>query len=174
MRTIETTVYNFSELSEEAKEKAISYLSDINVDHDWFDYIYDDAKNIGLEITEFDLDRASYAKGNFMYDAKYTADNIIREHGAHCDTAKTAQDYLVTLKTETDKVLSEYSNKECPEDYLDDFLDTEDIDAEFLRSLLEDYRIMLSKEYDYLTSEAAIIETIEANEYEFLDNGKLV
>jgi len=52
-------------------------------------------------------------------------------------------------------------------------IDTEDIDAEFLRSLCEDYRIMLQNEYEYLTSEEAIIETIIANEYEFTEEGEL-
>jgi hypothetical protein len=53
-------------------------------------------------------------------------------------------------------------------------VDTEDIDANFLRSLLEDYRIMLQKEYEYLTSEETIIETIEANEYEFTEKGEMI
>ena len=32
---------------------------------------------------------------------------------------------------------------------------------------------LLRREYDYFTSEEAIIETIEANEYEFDENGNL-
>jgi hypothetical protein len=47
------------------------------------------------------------------------------------------------------------------------------MEGEFLKSLLEDYRIILSKEYDYLTSRESIIETIEANEYEFDENGNI-
>jgi hypothetical protein len=45
--------------------------------------------------------------------------------------------------------------------------------AEFLCDLLEDYRIILSKEYNYQTSEETIKETIEANDYEFTAEGKL-
>jgi len=33
---------------------------------------------------------------------------------------------------------------------------------------------MLQKEYEYQMSDEAIIETIEANEYEFTENGKLI
>jgi predicted transcriptional regulator len=33
---------------------------------------------------------------------------------------------------------------------------------------------MLQKEYEYLTSEEAIIETIEANEYEFTEKGEMI
>jgi hypothetical protein len=32
---------------------------------------------------------------------------------------------------------------------------------------------MLRQEYEYLTSEGAIIETIEANEYEFTEEGRM-
>ena len=52
--------------------------------------------------------------------------------------------------------------------------DLEDLNKEFLRSLCEDYRIILQKEYEYLTSEEAIIETIEVNEYEFTEEGELI
>jgi len=50
----------------------------------------------------------------------------------------------------------------------------QDIEDEFLKSLLEDYSIMLQKECYYKQSKEAIIETIEANEYEFYANGKLI
>lgn len=44
--TIEKTAYKFAELSEMAKQKALESLYDLNVDYDWWDYIYDDAKNV--------------------------------------------------------------------------------------------------------------------------------
>ena len=37
MRTIETKIYTFNELSDEAKVKAIDNYRDINVDHEWWD-----------------------------------------------------------------------------------------------------------------------------------------
>ena len=40
--------------------------------------------------------------------------------------------------------------------------------------LSEGYRVMLASEYDYLSSEEAIIETIEANDYDFTAEGKLI
>jgi hypothetical protein len=56
---------------------------------------------------------------------------------------------------------------------LSDDQQVEDMELEFLRSILEDYRILLQKDYDYQTSDEAIIETIQANEYEFTENGEL-
>jgi hypothetical protein len=47
----------------------------------------------------------------------------------------------------------------------------QDIEDEFLKSLCEDYSIMLQNESEYLQSDAAIIEAINANEYEFLEDG---
>ena len=47
------------------------------------------------------------------------------------------------------------------------------LEAEFLKSILEDYSIILQKEYEYLTSREAVEETIEANDYHFTENGNL-
>ena len=163
MKTIkkEYTVYKFSELSEEAKDKAISNEYDINVNYDWYQFTYEDAEQIGLRITEFDIERGNYAKGKFLESAKDTALYIINTHGKDTETYKDAANYL----SEYDKL-----DKSTPPE---DDIDTEDIDNDFLRTLLEDYRIILSKEYDYLTSKQAIIETIEANDYDFNEDGSI-
>lgn len=55
MRTIKTTVYTFDELSDEAKQSAIDNNRDINIDYEWWDYIYNDTieigKILGIDIT---------------------------------------------------------------------------------------------------------------------------
>lgn len=56
-------------------------------------------------------------------------------------------------------------------EYYPEDIDTEDID--FRRALQEDYASILQQEYEYLTSEEAIRETIEANDYEFTDDLKI-
>ena len=154
MKTKTINLYEFNELSTESQEKAINNLSDINVDYDWWDFIYEDAKNIGLEITGFDLGRANYCKGQFIFDPKSVANEIIKQHGQDCETHKTALQYLEDSK---------HANYDT----------IEDINKDFLYPLLEDYRIILQHEYEYLTSKEAIIETIKANEYTFTIDGKL-
>jgi len=59
METITKTykVYKFSELSEKAKETVLEKQWDINISYDWWDSTYDDAANIELKITGFDIDR---------------------------------------------------------------------------------------------------------------------
>lgn len=66
MKTKTINLYEFDELSEDAKEKALQNLWDINVDHEWWDYIYEDAERIGLKITGFDIDRGNYCEGDIL------------------------------------------------------------------------------------------------------------
>lgn len=162
-RTIRTKVYQFSELSEQAKQKAIEWGYDLNVSYDWWESVYEDAENIGLKITGFDIDRASYCQGDFTLSAHEVAANIMRDHGEQCETNKTAQAFL----DEVNEIQGNYPELEGSE-YEDKMMDAEE---DFKKSLCEDYRIILSKEYDYLTSREAIIESIEANEYEFKADG---
>ncbi len=57
MRNIEITLYKFEELSEEVKGKVLKEFDDINVDSNWWEYIYGDAEeNAKLKITSFDTD----------------------------------------------------------------------------------------------------------------------
>lgn len=167
MRTVRTKVYKFYELTPEAQNKAVERLYDINIDYRWWDYIFEDAETVGIKITEFDTDH--YCKGKFIEDAIFTATAINKNHGEQCDTYKTAE----TFTSERDNIV-----ESAPKDENGDFVDEhaldiqlDEIESEFLKSILEDYRIMLKKQYEYLASREAIIETIQANEYEFYQNG---
>jgi len=48
------------------------------------------------------------------------------------------------------------------------------LEQEFLKCILEDYRCILSNEYDYLQSNEAVIETIITNDYAFTEEGELI
>lgn len=171
MRTIETTVYQFSELSNEAKQNAVNELSDINVHFEWWEPIYEDAQNIGLKITSFDLDRYRSATGEFILSACEVAQNILNEHGEMCETYKTAESFLnawnPVFSNYLDETHKNYESSESEYELLE-------LEHEFLSSILEDYSIMLQKESEYRMTDEAIIETIEANEYEFTENGKMI
>lgn len=176
MRTIETVVYKFDELSEEAKKKAIEGLADINVDEDWSWYIYEDAENIGLKITGFDLDRANYCKAEFMEGAENCANLIIANHGETCDSYNTAKEFLNSryeiVKKYSDTIGLKKFGEDDSREFFEESLDT--LEYAFRQSLSKDYLSSLKREYDYKTSEEAIVETIKANDYEFTDEGKLV
>lgn len=168
----ETKTYKFNELPEDIQNKVIEKYYDINVDYEWWESVYDDAANINLKITEFDINRGRYAKGDFIETAFETANLIIANHGEHCETYKTAKDFI----TDYNELVKKYSDGininiviEDNEYEFDNDLD--DLEHDFLYSLLEDYAIILKKEYEYLTSREAIIETIEANDYDFTEHG---
>lgn len=69
MRTIQTTVYTFEELSEQAKEKAREWYRSGAFDYDWFDFVYEDAATIaemfGLDIC---TQRVQLKDGSHRYD----------------------------------------------------------------------------------------------------------
>jgi len=174
MKTIEISLYKFDELSEVAQKNAINELSDINVDYNWWESTYNDAENVGLKITSFDLDRNRKAEGKFLNDAYNCALQIVIEHGENCETHKTAKEFInfwnMAVKTHSNGVETDIV-AEGKESYFDDFV--YDAENEFLKSILEDYSIILQNESDYLQSSEAIIETILANDYDFTENGQL-
>ena len=174
MKTIEIKIYKFSELSEGAKEKAINNLRDINVDYDWWDCTYDDAKEAGLKINSFDLDRNRHATGEFIETGFECASKIIKNHGEMCETYKTAKEFL----NDYEEMFEKYEDPQKPgyvaEEYESDFdNDLDELEKEFLKSILENYSILLQQESEYLMSDESIIETIEINDYDFTADGKL-
>jgi hypothetical protein len=174
MKTKTYNVYKFDELTDKQKAKAIDNLRDINVDYDWWDSTYEDAKTIGLEITGFDLDRNRHSTGKFIEGALECAHAIEKEHGQNTPTYNSATDYL----SDRDNLVKKYANKNnlgyVDEDREDEFdNECDDLDEQFLKMILEEYSIMLQSEYEYLTTDDAIIETIQANEFDFTEDGKI-
>lgn len=173
MREETIKLYKFVELPAEIKEKIITENCGINVDHEWYDSIYDDAANIGLKITGFDIDRGNYCNGVFINSAEESAEKIIKEHGEDCDTYILAKKYLADRGTLVSKHSDGVNLEKVHEDNYFEFDQSADqLDEDFKKSLLEEYLSMLRKEYQYQTSAAAIKETIEVNDYEFTIDGK--
>ena len=162
MRTdiVETKVYKLAELSDDARQAAILALGEINIDHDWWDCMLEDAEQVNIKITEFDISGRSFCHGN-IEDAETTAKLVLKNHGEMCETYKTAKAFLEKLAALAAREILDAVPG-----------DLEDIENDFRLSILEDYRVMLSKEFDHLSSEEAIKETIEANEYEFTADGE--
>lgn len=170
MKTLTIDVFTFEELSDAAKETARAWYRESMSCDEWWDSVYEDAKQAGLKITGFDIDRASYVKAEFIHDACFTAHYIVDNHGDTCETFKTAQSFL----SDRDKIVNEAPRDENgdweDENELDAALD--DCEAEFLKSICEDYRIILTREYEYRYSNECVDESILSNEYTFTKNGK--
>ncbi len=173
METREYNVYKYGELTEEQKQKVLENYADINVYFNWREFIFEDAKTVGIKITEFDLVCNIHCVGEFIEDANNTAILVFKEHGKACETYKTAENYQSEISALRAKIPEDLADDGCDNNEYEREQAESDIDTEFLRSILEDYLILLQKEFEYMTSEKAIIETIEANDYDFTVDGKI-
>lgn len=129
-------------------------IENILYDYDWWEGIYEDAKNIGLEITSFGLDRNRHATGQLTHNAEIVAINIKKEHGDETKTHKLADAFLSLFNKETD----EEKRDELCED--------------FRKDLLEVYSIILQRESEWMAEDEQVDENIVINEYTFTENGK--
>lgn len=175
MRTIETQVFTFDELSEEAKKKAINGLSSINLDHEWWDFVYEDAKNVGIKIDGFDTGRSWEINLEFISSAYESASKMMKEHGEMCDTYKTSAQFV----KDWDELVGKYSDGVNTSVVADDNeyefdKEADELEKEFIKSIGHDWLTILRNEEEYRYSEEAVIETINANEYEFTEEGELV
>jgi hypothetical protein len=168
MENLTVTAYTFDELNDDAKEKAREWYRSISPDYGWWECTYDDAANIGLKITSFDLDRNRHAVGSFLLSAAEVAQNIFNNHGEECETYKTARKFMDDWQPVFDDYMQPnnplYESSEC-EDKLNE------LEVGFLNDLLEDYSIMLQKEYEYMYSDEYVDDMLIANEYLFTQNG---
>ena len=157
MKTKAINLYEFDELSDQAKQRAIADNCGINVDYwCWWHSIYDDAERIGLKITGFSIDMDRHCTGHAIDDVLTMAHKIKTEHGFDTPTYELANEFI-----------KEYAA-------LDEDIDTgelRDFENEFLNAILEEYSILLQREYEWLTSEEAITDVLQSGEYEFLEDG---
>lgn len=202
MRTAETKVYPYAELSDDAKEKAIEHLSSINVEHDWWDGdaypAYEIMRKCGIETDSrglsFDLDRSDYI---YFHSFRYEKNGVKGEHKGiwiedHIKLARTLQRAGLVSAELVDAVergdasfgieVNHYgggsgSNSLSVNADGDAYEIVEAVDqdglTDWLRGMLDDLKSELRSDYEYLTSREAIEETIEANDYEFTEAGKV-
>lgn len=173
-------IYSFDELSEEAKEKAIEKLYDINVDYEWYDMTVSEdfsskLAEIGLSGSKvyFDLDRGSY----LYYDDLSIIDSKKFLQACKFDLRKNPYKQIIDEDgLELDK--QHYGGGQA-KNFIDVYytigISNKDIEImqELLDSTMEEFLSQLRKEYEYLTDREAIEDTIQANEYQFLENGSL-
>ena len=163
MKTIEIKVYKFEELDKQTREKVIDNYRFINVeDTFWYDFIKDDFNRLGLEIQEFDLGRRNYAK-IYIDNFEDTSKNIIEEFGDSVLIKQTAKNYI----NEYEKIQANFKVDEDIE------REVELLDEQYEKEYSEDILSYLRSNYDWETSDEAIYQTIEANDYDFTTEGKI-
>ena len=182
MREITVKVYAFAELSEAAKERALNDFRYIDVGWDWWDDAFDTiriaGKLIGLDIDRIYFDIDSYC----MFDAYYryargAAKAVQSEFSRATDLHEVARKLQDLQRRRFYSLRCEVSSQRVSNSYRC-FRFGEDYECEDLGDIIDDFahwaRILLRDEYEYLTSDEAIREIIEVNEYEFTEAGNLL
>jgi len=188
MRTIETKVYPFNELSEEAKENAINNIRDL--DHDFAEWAIDDCSL--FEPKERDLEvllGKDYSFPLFKNNRKdIYFDNFLECHKA-IEITNDAHFFKwlnipkrLANKLEYEIYTPKYRNSTTKIEFnhykQNDFTD---IEQDYLGKAIKKFechiqyvlnRIKTDIEYQY--SDEGIIDRIEGNGYEFTENGKLI
>ena len=159
MRTVEIVLYKFEEHPRQSL--LLEKYWDINVDYDWWDYTYEDANDIGLKITEFDIYKR-ICEGDLTASGQEVAEKIINEHGKETRTYKAAKDFQAAYAL---------LHLKYPYDDFEDEL--EEIEADLKENLCRAYLQILEDEYEYLTRDEQIKETLIASDYEFTINGNI-
>lgn len=193
-KIIETQVFQFSELSDKAKQKALEWYSQFPFTDsgDW-DHVECDAIEIaslfGLEIDKIYFSVFSNQGDGACFEGSYKYKKgglaAVKQH-APTDTelhsivkrlqeVQSKQFYNLEASC---KQSGHYNHSGCmsvevshAESNYKDIGDAEDDIRDLLREYADWIYSNLSKEYDYQTSEEAMTEAIEANQYEFLEDG---
>ena len=149
MRTqkIKLDIYSFNELSTAAKKYAISNSSLVQEyfwGEDCISSLLAWAKEIGLEITDYEIDWGNLSRCTIKYNDKYVDFNY------NFDLNKSLTGYCM------DDTLMEYWNE------------TKDVD-ECINALLE----ACNSDFEYQGTEDYASDFFEANNYEFTEDGKV-
>lgn len=202
-KTIKT--YKYEELDENAKQKVLEKHSDINVDYDWWDFLYEDISRVG-EILGIDIKQKSVKLMNGSYrqypciwfsgfyhqsqgssfDAEYAyAKGCIKKIIEYAPLDKDLHDIATRLfLVQSDNFfqltasISSYRDTSIKVDVeRNDYKNLANGTEEIFEEIMNDFNSWIFKrlrnEYEYLTSEEAIIDTIKANDYDFDEDGNI-
>lgn len=207
MRTIETIVYKYDELSESAQQKAREWYLEGGLDYPWWDYSYEDfarvADILGIDLS---LKAIPLMNGKYRYEPEIYFTGFYSQgsgssfvgayryaKGAVAKIKKYApqdeelhrlvqalQDLQhkhfyrleAQITSRRDAAISvDVSDREDP------YKDVGDAESELV-DLMNDFNNWmyerLQDEYEYLTSDEVVAESIVANEYEFDEDGNWV
>ena len=200
MRIVETKVYKYEELSDSAKERAREWYLEGGLCYDWWDFGYEDfcrvAEILGIEIsTRRDgktpeiyftgfyhqgsgssfVGTYGYAKGAVAKIKKYAPqDEALHRIAQGLQDVQRRHFYRLTADITS---LRDHCIRVEVDDSENCYRDIGDAEDD-VRGLMNDFNEWMFKrlqdEYEYLTSDEAVAESIVANEYEFDEDGNLV
>lgn len=194
MRQETTTIYTFNELTPDMQQEVLDSCRDFNTDYGWHEFIYDDAQAV-FEILGFDfqdkqrfyfsgfcsqgdgaciaLAKYSYNKGMVKQIKEYAPqDTELHEIAQRLQRLQAGAFYTITAdirhsgRYHHERAMS--IDSECERGSFAES-DFKDIVSDLCLWLYK----QLETEYDWLTSDESIKETIILNEYEFTAEGIL-
>lgn len=197
---IETTQrkrYTFAELPDDIQQKALANLWDINV-HDsfWQEFVLNDAKALGALIG-IDIDKIYFSGFSSQgdgacfvgrYSYKKGAVEAVKEYAPNEEILHSIAQELQDVQKRHFYGLNAsvvhrgpYSHEYCTDirvdydapNYQDMAITAEADISNGLRNFMRWTYAKLASAYNYATLDKSIIATIEANEYEFTEQGKL-
>ncbi len=197
MRVQCVKVYEYDELSDEAKKKAREELQDINTDFYWSECTIWDSQDIG-KLMGIDIENIYFTgfgsqgdgacfEGHYAYK-KGSAKAVMAHAPQDTELHKIALGLQALQKknfyrlTANVKQSGHYSHEYCTlidvsaYDHHDNNLitiETEDALKDLLRDYMRWIYRQLEQEYEWRTSDDAVIDSIRTNEYEFTEDGSI-
>lgn len=180
-------VYSFKELNKDAREKALDNFRDINVDYEWWedDYLLDSClpKNIQTDIKLVEFENGTKLDSLFTWKAMYFdfdrgnylqfKDLEVLDTEIFCKLLKIPHSFwnkeLFEWTFSSGQECSttiEFTGEKVPEKY---FERAEGIFDDLIRNAFH----QLKKNYEDLISDESVMETIKANDYQFLKDGSI-
>jgi len=198
MKIIETKVYSFNELSEEAKEKAIENQrsNEYYLDYDWYEFVIENwtekLNDIGFEDIKIYFSGFWSQGDGAMFEYLGINNKLLFEwvDGLKLTPLrnKIAKEILYA-SAKGNQCGMYYHSKSCKHvinletqygsmygtniyDWINEhYMDFEDFIENIYDNVCNEIYRDLEKEYDWLMSNEVIAEHIEANEYEFKEDG---
>jgi hypothetical protein len=170
MQTQKINTFLFSELTDKIKSKVLIQYADKGTFDWWYESTFENAKENGIKLTGFNIDRGQTIEGEFIWSEIEVAEKIEEEFDSESKIHILASNFL----KERLRICDSYEfvdGAPIKEDELEDELVT--LENEFVKDVLQQYWIFLRDEYEYLYSDEYLAEFFESNEYQFTENGTL-
>ena len=189
---IETTVYKYDELSDKAKDKARDWYRVGGFEYEWFDSVYEDAKEcgklLGIRIDQIYFSgfssqgdgaciegRYAYAKGAAKALKSQVIDGTLFSIADDLQALQRKNFYrLEAMVKHSGHYYHAYcTNIDVSNSETGDYVSTETNKelSEILRRFMNWIYRQLETEFKHLNSDENVAETIRANEYTFTSDG---
>ena len=189
-------VYQFKELKDDVKEKVLDKFRQINVDYEWWnsnlEYISEQIKEkIGIDISSkdisFDFGNGCniYIKSNdVVRELSYKYDELndfdlpekfgcfTNYMGGGMNSNLKSSDYNIDYADFEECDFEDDLRKAIYQKHIDEIKGKIENDLDELHNILEQGFKDLWENYHNSMSDEAVKDTIEANEYEFLEDGE--